>query len=94
MTQTDSLTLSPKRSGIIRRISIRFGGSKPQELERFIKFLCVGGLGAVIDLGLTNLLMRFVFNVGDKDLLPGVIAAAIGFSVATLSNFIWNRYWT
>jgi len=94
MAQTDTLPLNSGRQGIIRRVSVRFGGSKPQELERFIKFLCVGGLGAVIDLGLTNLSMRFIFHVGDKDLFLGVVCSAIGFTAATFSNFMLNRYWT
>ncbi|GAB4554279.1 MAG: hypothetical protein OHK0023_24300 [Anaerolineae bacterium] len=91
---TDSLSLNGERMGLIRRISIRFGGSRPRELERFLKFLVVGAMGAAIDLGLTNLFMRFIFRVQEGQLLPVVIAAIIGFTVAVSSNFIWNRYWT
>ncbi|MCS6870384.1 MAG: GtrA family protein [Anaerolineae bacterium] len=95
MNRSESLSLAEgERMGIIRRISIRFGGSKPRELERFIKFLVVGSIGALIDLGTTNFLMRFVFQVQDGQLLPVVISAAIGFTLAVCSNFLWNRYWT
>lgn len=94
MSQTDSLSFGAERRGIIKRISVRVGGEKSREVERFIKFLFVGALGAVIDLGLTNILMRFVFHVEDGEIVPVVISAMIGFSVAVSSNFIWNRYWT
>jgi hypothetical protein len=88
MNRSDSLSLAEgERMGIIRRISIRFGGSKPRELERFLKFLVVGAIGAMIDLGTTNFLMRFVFQVQDGQLLPVVTSAAIGFTLAVCSNF-------
>ncbi len=95
MNSSDSLALdSTERMGIIRRISIRFGGEKPRELERFLKFLVVGAIGAAIDLGTTNILMRFVFQVQDEQLAPVVLSAMIGFTLAVSSNFLWNRYWT
>jgi putative flippase GtrA len=95
MSRSNSLSLAEsERMGIIRRISIRFGGSKPRELERFLKFLVVGAVGALIDLGTTNFLMRFVFQVQEGQLLPVVTSAAIGFTLAVCSNFLWNRYWT
>src|SRR5215470_8203014 len=87
MTQSDSLSLSTAQSvGIIGRISLRFGGAKAKELERFLKFMVVGAIGALIDLGLTNILLSFK--------VPIQIATGIGFVVAVISNFIWNRYWT
>jgi putative flippase GtrA len=91
---SESLSVAPDRGGIIRRVSIRFGGSKPKELERFLKFAVVGTIGAAIDLGLTNLLMHFVFHVKEGDNVLVMLAAGIGFVVAVCSNFIWNRYWT
>lgn len=89
MTQSDSLSLSaaqPTATGIIGRISVRFGGTKAKELERFLKFMVVGAIGALIDLGLTNILLSFK--------VPIQIATGIGFVVAVISNFIWNRSWT
>ena len=91
---TDSLSVAPERNGIIQRLSNRFGGSNPKELERFLKFVVVGAIGAVIDLGLTNFLMQFVFKPKPGDDVPVQIATGIGFVVAVCSNFIWNRYWT
>lgn len=92
MNQPDSLSMTvPNR--IIQRISLRFGGSNPKELERFLKFAVVGAIGAVIDLGITNILL-FLFHPQPDDLAPVQIATGVGFITAVISNFIWNRYWT
>jgi len=58
-----------------------------RERNRFLRFAVVGVIGAVVDFGLANLLTR-AFHV------PLVIAGAISFVAAILSNFIWNRFWT
>lgn len=58
-----------------------------KERGRFLRFTVVGTIGAVVDFGTFNLMIG-VFGV-----LP-VIANIISFSVAVVSNFIWNRYWT
>lgn len=103
MNQTELLMLDTKSpegpadirsSGVIRRISVRYGGEKYRELERFLKFLMVGALGAVIDIGLANVLMNLVFHVQDGDVLLVMLAGSISFTCAVLSNFMWNRYWT
>lgn len=61
--------------------------TRPKEFTRFAKFAVVGALGAVIDFGLLNL-MRGYFG---WDL---IWANTLSVSIAMLSNFIWNRYWT
>lgn len=61
--------------------------TRPKEFNRFAKFAIVGALGAIIDFGLLNL-MRGVFG---WDLLW---ANTFSVSVAIISNFTWNRYWT
>ncbi len=58
-----------------------------KEAKRFLKFMFVGAMGAVVDFGVLNLLAH-VFDV------PVTIAGVISFSLAVTSNFIWNRYWT
>jgi len=58
-----------------------------RELTRFLKFLVVGAIGAVIDFGTFNLLTS-AFN------LWIVVAGTISFTAAVTSNFIWNYYWT
>jgi putative flippase GtrA len=61
--------------------------SRPKEFNRFAKFAIVGAMGAIIDFGLLNL-MRGVYG---WDLL---LANTFSVSVAIISNFAWNRYWT
>lgn len=58
-----------------------------KEQGRFFRFAVVGVIGAVIDFGTFNLL-TLVFHV------PALFAQIISFTLAVLSNFIWNRYWT
>lgn len=60
---------------------------KSKELERFLKFAVVGTIGAVIDLGTFNLLTILAG-------LPALVAQACSFSLAVVSNFLWNRFWT
>ena len=70
-----------------------------REFERFWKFLVVGTVGAIIDFG-TFRLTRMALGGIRLELpfglaLTGVgIAGAIAFTLAVISNFIWNRYWT
>ena len=58
-----------------------------KEQIRFLRFMTVGIFGAVIDFGTFNLL-NVLFH------FPFIIAQAISFTLAVISNFIWNRYWT
>jgi putative flippase GtrA len=60
--------------------------SDPVERTRFLKFLVVGMLGAVIDFSVMNVLSHFVH-------LQLVAAGTISFVCAVISNFLWNRYW-
>jgi len=66
---------------------ITFAKRNRKEARRFLKFMFVGAMGAVVDFGVLNLLAH-VFDV------PVTIAGVISFSLAVTSNFIWNRYWT
>ena len=58
-----------------------------KERGRFIRFAIVGTIGAVIDIGFFNLLAHLIA-------IPVLISQGISFSLAVISNFIWNRYWT
>jgi len=62
-------------------------GAHAPEAKRFVKFAIVGGIGAVIDFGVLNLLV-LVFSV-DK-----FYANIISVICAIFSNFWWNRHWT
>jgi putative flippase GtrA len=80
---------------IILRISLRFGGSKAKEVERFLKFATVGIIGAVIDFGVLNILQATVLSPVEPHLsLKVALATGTAFTSAVTSNFIWNRYWT
>ena len=61
--------------------------TNPQERIRFLRFLVVGTVGAIVDFGVFNLIISLTP-------LPGVVAGTISFSCAIISNFLWNRYWT
>ncbi len=58
-----------------------------KERGRFLRFMVVGAIGAVVDFGTFNLLTNLTA------ILP-VVASVISFSAAVTSNFLWNRYWT
>jgi putative flippase GtrA len=89
------LARRPRLRLLIQRISVRYGGHRHKEVERFLKFVFVGVVGTVIDLGITNILMKFVFHVGKDNAGPAILwASTIGFTIAVVNNFIWNRYWT
>ncbi len=80
---------------IIRSVADRTGGAKAKEVERFLKFAAIGTLGAMIDLGVSNLLWATVLPpVGSNQDMNVAIAATISFVAAVSSNFFWNRYWT
>lgn len=57
-----------------------------KEIIRFIKFSVVGTVGAVIDFGTLNLLVQLAG-------FSKVVANGCSFTVAVISNFIWNRLW-
>lgn len=61
--------------------------TNPRERHRFLRFAVVGVIGAVIDFGVANSLIK-VFHA------RLVVAGTISFICAILSNFTWNRYWT
>lgn len=58
-----------------------------KEGERFAKFMVVGAIGFVVDFATFTIFAQFLH-------LPTLVAQAISFSAAVVSNFTWNRYWT
>ncbi len=56
-------------------------------IERFLKFCLVGGLGVVVDFGITYLAKEFLK-------LNKYVANSLGFICAATSNYILNRTWT
>jgi putative flippase GtrA len=61
--------------------------TNPKERERFLKFAVVGAFGALVDFGSFHLLMSILR-------IPAEWAQAGSFTLAIISNFIWNRLWT
>ncbi len=59
----------------------------PKEITRFLKFAIVGAIGMVVDLAVLTF-AREVLG------LPLSVAVGLGFMVAVISNFTWNRLWT
>jgi len=57
------------------------------ERGRFLRFMTVGLIGAVVDFGVMNFLSHSLR-------MSLVVAGSISFVCAIISNFIWNRYWT
>ena len=62
-------------------------GTNPPERTRFIKFISVGAIGAIVDFGIMNLFSK-LFR------MPLTMAGTISFICAIISNFLWNRFWT
>ena len=75
----------------------------PAELRRFGKWMIVGAIGALIDFTLYNagklVFEKVGLGAGWSWPVPAhqvqlVVANAISFTAAVLSNFLWNRRWT
>jgi putative flippase GtrA len=58
-----------------------------QERTRFVRFLVVGTIGAIVDFSFFNFLVGLLN-------LDAVLASVFSFCAAILSNFTWNRFWT
>jgi putative flippase GtrA len=58
-----------------------------KERTRFVRFIFVGAIGAVVDFSIMNLLSK-LFN------FPLILAGTISFICAIISNFLFNRVWT
>lgn len=58
-----------------------------RERERFLKFAVVGVIGFIVDFSSFNI-FRNLF------LFSAEISSIFSFSIAVLSNFLFNRFWT
>ena len=85
---------------IFSDVASRFG-INPKEAERFAKFLVVGSIGFIVDFGTLAFLVEVV---GLPELVVEstpfsatvglILANTISFTLAVISNFTLNRYWT
>ena len=76
---------------IRERVRRRVPPAHRKEAKRFIKFAIVGGIGFIIDTGTLSLLV-FALQLGEGR--RRLLAKAISFTLAVISNFFWNRRWT
>ena len=60
---------------------------RPRELQRFFKFAIVGAIGMIVDLSVLTASREWLG-------LSLSLAVGLGFTVAVISNFTWNRLWT
>ncbi|MBC7811874.1 MAG: GtrA family protein [Burkholderiales bacterium] len=97
MTQPD--TAKSNRRGVrdtldipILAVANRFEGKRSKEVERFLKFMVVGVVGALVD-SITLIVVQATI-VPPRSHLDVAIASSIAFVAAITSNFIWNRFWT
>ena len=59
----------------------------PNEVERLLRFVAVGGSGTVIDFLILTIGKEFF-------LLTTLLANTLGFCAGLVNNFTWNRAWT
>lgn len=59
----------------------------PDFIEKFLKFGVVGFSGIIVDFGITYVLK-------EKLRIHKYVANSTGFVMATISNYLLNRYWT
>ena len=85
---------------LIASVAGRFGFN-PKEAERFTKFLFVGTWGFIVDFGTLTFLVEVVElprlvaeNTQFSATVGLVLANTISFTLAVISNFTLNRYWT
>ncbi len=97
---TETMTTSPAEleSGLMVRLQALL---HHKEMQRFLKFAVVGAIGYVVDFGTFNGLLLLGWLAAVTLALPlGLtmtetgLAGAVSFTMAVISNFIWNRYWT
>ena len=60
---------------------------RPDFIEKFLKFGVVGFSGIIVDFGITYVLK-------EKLRIHKYAANSAGFVMATISNYLLNRYWT
>ncbi len=58
-----------------------------RERDRFLKFAAVGAIGFIVDFSIFNIARNY-FQIS------AVLSNIISFSIAVMSNFLFNRFWT
>jgi dolichol-phosphate mannosyltransferase len=80
-------TRDQERRAAARRAQVALGRLLTPDILRFVRFCIVGGSGVLINMGALWLLhVRLGFNLGRS--------SVIAISLAIVSNFLWNNFWT
>jgi len=69
-------------------------GLRLETSVRFVRFCLVGGSGVLINQLTLWLAREYLFATLSPPRLRLNAALALAITVATLSNFLWNRFWT
>lgn len=78
------LKIRMRTASLLRRIFSR----------RFLKFGTVGASGTVVNIGVLYWAQEFLFNTVQTTEVRLNLSLALAIFLATLNNFMWNRYWT
>lgn len=84
-------TIRNPLDGIVQTIASRFG-ERSRTVEQFLKFSVVGAIGFIVDFGTVFILQATILPPVNE--INVIIATAVAFTLAIISNFTWNRYWT
>ena len=68
-----------------------FGGKVIPIIYQLAKFVLVGGLNFLIDMGVLNFL---IFSTGVSTGITQSGFKSLSFLVALINSYVWNRYWT
>jgi putative flippase GtrA len=94
MAHAESIHKTVRRNPLdtlIDRLARPFG-RRAQEVERFLRFALIGALGAVVDVAMLFSLQATVLP--PHTTLAVIVATSIAFFIATVHNYLWNRFWT
>lgn len=61
---------------------------------RYLKFGIVGASGTIVNLAVLYLGQEFLFRAIEPDRTRLYVALGFAIAVATVNNFMWNRWWT
>lgn len=92
MSATDERRLAdvPRAAGTRPQTALRLAALRARGLE-IARFLSVGGVAFVVDIGLFNLLR---FGPGELLEAKPITAKIVSMALATVVSWLGNRYWT
>jgi putative flippase GtrA len=61
---------------------------------RYLKFGIVGASGTIVNLSVLYLGQEFLFRAIEPDRSRLYVSLGFAIAVATVNNFVWNRWWT